>query len=471
MSVTPIAASKQSSASGGADWPPTWNTLPHGISVARYTDPAFARLEYEKLWNRVWQAAARLDEIPAPGDFTTYEIGNRSVIIVRVDANTIKAYHNVCPHRGTALSAGGCGHFKNDKIICPFHGWRWDTSGRNEFVLEQQEFRGGKLAKSDVALREVKHVVFAGFIFINFAAEPESFDDFIAPIRQMLEDLAIGEMRNYWWKSISVAANWKVAQEAFFEGYHVPATHPQLEVAAADVIYNGKPESEVEFTHKYVAYDAYAHGHGRFYGTKTPMKGQVRNNVGGDAVEGMAARLNLLAEGMDAQVLPEDVEVVRLLKGKPIPEGSSLGQEYVKALYARAAEQHRPMPKPTAENIGMWGGEVFIFPNFMILPQSGNAMMYRARPDGFDPNHCIFEIFSTKTYPAAVKPPRAVVQKVTDVDDPKQVLAIPRQDLGNIPRMQKGLLTGGIRHIWLAVEQEKMILNMHQELDRYLRSE
>jgi len=129
------------------------------------------------------------------------------------------------------------------------------------------------------------------------------------------------------------------------------------------------------------------------------------------------------------------------------------------------------MPKPTAENIGMWGGEVFIFPNFMILPQSGNAMMYRARPDGFDPNHCIFEIFSTKTYPAAVKPPRAVVQKVTDVDDPKQVLAIPRQDLGNIPRMQKGLLTGGIRHIWLAVEQEKMILNMHQELDRYLRSE
>jgi len=448
--------------------------MPHGISVGRYIDPGFARLEDEKLWGRVWQIAARLDEIPEPSDYTTYDIGARSVLIVRVDADTIKAYHNVCPHRGTSLSAGGCGHFKDDKIICPFHGWRWDTSGRNEFVLERQEFRGGKLAASDVALREVKHVVFAGFVFINFAAEPESFDDFIAPIRQLLEDLAIGEMRNYWWKAIPVHSNWKVAQEAFFEGYHVPATHPQLETAAAEVIYNGRSEAEVEFTHKHIATDAFPRGHGRFYGKRSPMKGQVSNSksaVGDAAIEGMAARLNLLAEGMDAQVLPEDVEVVRSLKGKPIPEDSNLGAEYVKALYARAAAQGRPMPKPTPENLGMWGGELLIFPNFMILPQAGNAMMYRARPDGVDPDRCIFEIYSTKTYPAGVKPPRAIEERVTDLADPKQVLAIPRQDLGNIPRMQKGLHSPGIRQTWLAAEHEKMILNMHQELDRYLQSE
>ena len=475
MSVTSFAASKKS-ASGGTDWPPSWNTMPHGISVGRYTDPGFARLEDEKLWSRVWQIAARIDEIPEPGDYTTYDIGARSVFIVRVDANTIKAYHNVCPHRGTALSAGGCGHFKDDKIICPFHGWRWDTSGRNEFVLEPQEFRGGKLSPSDVALREVKHVAFAGFIFINFAADPDpSFDDFIAPIRQLLENLAIAEMHNYWWKAIPVHSNWKVAQEAFFEGYHVPATHPQLEVAAAQVIYNGKPESEIEFSHKHIATDAFARGHGRFYGKRTPMKGQVSDVKGAvdddTLIEGMAARLNLLAVGMDAQVLPEDIEVIRSLKGRPIPEGSNLGAEYVKALYSRAAAQGRPMPKPTPENIGFWGGELFIFPNFMILPQGGNAMMYRARPDGQDPDRCIFEIFSTKTYPAAAKPPRAVCQTVTDLEDPTQVLQIPRQDLGNIPRMQKGLHSPGIRQTWLSAEHEKMILNMHQELDRYLRSE
>ena len=91
----------------------------------------------------------------------------------------------------------------------------------------------------------------------------------------------------------------------------------------------------------------------------------------------MAARLKLLADGMDAQVLQGDIDVVLTLKGKRLQAGSSLGGEYVKALYARAAAEKRPMPKSTPENLGMWGGEVFIFPNFLILPQSGNAMMYR----------------------------------------------------------------------------------------------
>ena len=471
MSVVPHKASAKTSrpaADGGTEWPPSWNTMPHGISVGRYVDPDFQKLEYEKLWSKVWQVAIRVDEIPEVNDYTVYRIGDRSVFLVRVDQNTVKAYHNVCPHRGTAL-ADGCGSFNEGRIICPFHGWRWDTLGRNQFVLERQEFRGGQLRDSDVALKEIKSVVFAGFVFINFDRDAESFDDYIAPIRHYLEDLAIGEMRHYWWKEIPVAANWKVAQEAFFEGYHVPATHPQLEPKAADFIYGQQAGREVQFAHWNVGYDAFPRGHGRFYGKKTPMAGNVQAQDG-DAVAAMAARLKLLADGMDAQVLQGDIDVLLTLKGKQLQAGSNLGAEYVKALYAQAAAEKRPMPAPTPENLGMWGGEIFIFPNFLILLQSGNAMMYRARPLGTDPNSCIFEIYSTKTYPAALKPPRAVVQHVTDIDDPEQILRIPRQDLSNIPRMQLGLRSGGMRQTWLANNHEKIILNMHQELDRYLRS-
>lgn len=453
------------------DWPESWRLLEHGIRAGRYTDPAFAKLEFEKLWSRVWQAAARVDEIPEKGDFTTYDIGDQSVIVVRVDAETIKAYHNVCPHRATALSPGGTGHFRNCKIICPFHGWRWNLEGGNEYVLERGEFRGGQLRDSDVALREVRLEVFAGFVFINFDKNPESFDDFIAPVRELVEGLAIGDMHHYWWKAIPVASNWKVAQEAFFEGYHVPATHPQLEPDAAAIVFDGTPgpEADATFAHRNVHTENFANGHGRFFaGKKTPMAGHVKQK-GGDPVDAMADRLNLLVVGMDAMVLKEDVEIVRSLKGKPIPEGSSLGGEYVKALYATAAAQQRPMPKPVPEILGMWGGEIFIFPNLLILPQAGNAMIYRVRPDASNPDHCVFEIFSTKTYPAAVTPPRAIQVQVTDPEDPEQVLPIPRQDLGNIPRMQRGLHSKGCKQIWLAVEQEKMILNMHHELDRFLK--
>ena len=477
--LAPRAALKNASSGGSSSsWPPSWHTKPHGISVGRYIDPDFTKLEYEKLWSKVWQAAARFDEIPEVGDYTIYTIGDQSVLIVRADGDTVKAYHNVCPHRGTSLAETPQGCFENKHVICPFHGWRWDLHGNNEFVLERQEFRGGQLQNKDVALREVHHAVFAGFIFINLAKDPQPFDDFIAPVREMLDNLAISEMRNYWWKAIPVRSNWKVAQEAFFEGYHVPATHPQLEPHSADFIYKPTPDAKPDFNHWNVAYETYARGHGRFFGKKTPMKGNVRAaaNLGAnvstdDMIEAMAARLNLLAEGMDAQVLPEDVAVVRSLKGKPIPEDSSLGAEYVKALYTRAAMQQRPMPKPTPENIGMWGGEIFLFPNVMILPQAGNAMIYRVRPDGNDPDKCIFEILSTKTYPAAEKVPRAIMRLVTDLEDPEQVYLIPRQDLGNIPRMQKGLHSKGIRQTWLAAEQEKIILNMHQELDRYLLDE
>jgi nitrite reductase/ring-hydroxylating ferredoxin subunit len=466
MSVAPFA---KTSPGGGANWPPSWKTHPHGISTGRYIDPAFARLEHEKLWSRVWQVAARLDEIPEVGDFTTYTIGDQSVFLVRADASTVKVYRNFCPHRGTTLSEG-CGTFEANRIICPFHGWRWDLHGNNHFVLERQEFRDGQLRNSDVALREVHSVVFAGFVFINLSKDPEPFDEYIAPVRQWLEDLSIEHMRHYWWKAITVPANWKVAQEAFFEGYHVPATHPQLEKLGAEVIWGDRSEDSIEFSHKNVFYDAWAKGHGRFYGgKKTPMAGHVKGQ--GDPVDLMAARLKLLVDGMDAQVLMDDVETVRSLKGKPIPEGSSLGGEYVKALYANAAAQQRPMPKPIPEVLGMWGGEIFVFPNLMILPQAGNAMIYRVRPNGFDPDSCIFEIFSTKTYPAATKPSRAVVQNVSDYSDPEQLLLIPRQDFSNIPRMQKGLHSNAMRQTWLAKEQEKIILNMHQELDRFLQAE
>src|SRR6202000_1703875 len=96
---------------------------------------------------------------------------------------------------------------------------------------------------------------------------------------------------------------------------------------------------------------------------------------------------------------------------------------------------------------------------------AGNAMIYRVRPDRLDPDKCTFEIISTKSYPAAAKVPPAVCQKVNDLEDPKQVLLIPSQDLGNIPRMQIGLHQKGCKQIWLADEHEKMILNMHQQLD------
>ena len=82
-----------------------------------------------------------------------------------------------------------------------------------------------------------------------------------------------------------------------------------------------------------------------------------------------------------------------------------------------------------------------------------------------------FEIFSTTTVGKDEPTERAEVIEVTDMDDPEQVYLIPRQDLGNIPRIQRGLQTRGVKRVWLASYNEQIILNMHRQLDEYLTHE
>lgn len=448
------------------DWPESWRTLEHGVRTGRYTDPEFTKLEYEKLWSEVWQVAARLDEIPNAGDYTTYDIGRQSATVVRVDEDTVKAYYNACPHRGTALSEGA-GSFDKGRIMCPFHGWKWDLQGNNFFIMEPQEFKNGELCSEDVPLKEVHCQVHAGFVFISFSKDPQPFDEFIAPVKGFLEGLKVGDMRHYWWRRIEGDCNWKIAQEAFFETFHVPCTHPQLDPVGKTVIYDDVHVPGKPLQHQHVKYEGLEGGHGRFYAGEKPMSSNDME-ANPAMLEYMIDHMQHLVEEMDAMVLQRDVEIAKTLRDKEVPEGSTYGAEFIKAIYADAAADGRPMPAPTPENAAMWGGEVFIYPNMLILPNLGNIMMYRIRPNGDDPNKCIFEIFSTTTYNDQTEVPRAEPMIVTDATDPEQLLLIPRQDFGNVGRIQKGLNTNGIRQIWLAKHHEVMILNMHQWLDKYL---
>ena len=94
-------------------------------------------------WPRVWQMACRLEEIPKPGDFVEYEILDESIIVVRVDADTVRAYHNACRHRGVKLVEG---NGNRRTFVCPFHGWCWGIDGRNTFVLRPEAFAEENMA-------------------------------------------------------------------------------------------------------------------------------------------------------------------------------------------------------------------------------------------------------------------------------------------------------------------------------------
>ena len=96
------------------------------VPVERYTSAAFHQLEVEKLWTKVWQMACREEDIPEVGDHITYDIVGRSILVVRSAPDEIKAFHNVCPHRGRRIRehAG-----RDTELRCAFHGFAWKLNG------------------------------------------------------------------------------------------------------------------------------------------------------------------------------------------------------------------------------------------------------------------------------------------------------------------------------------------------------
>ena len=109
------------------------------IPRARYTSPEFAELEFDRMWSRVWQVACREDEITEVGAFSEYLIGDQSILVVKADPDTVRAFHNTCLHRGTRL-ADGTGCFADGGIRCRYHAWRYDLDGRLVEVVDRDEF-------------------------------------------------------------------------------------------------------------------------------------------------------------------------------------------------------------------------------------------------------------------------------------------------------------------------------------------
>ena len=111
-------AEEASSVTSTTDWNRDWDLSPAFVPKQRYLSPEFARYEAERLWPRVWQVACREDELEEPGAFVEYTIGHESILVVRSGADELKAFFNVCRHRGRRL-AEGSGRFEGRTIRCP----------------------------------------------------------------------------------------------------------------------------------------------------------------------------------------------------------------------------------------------------------------------------------------------------------------------------------------------------------------
>jgi phenylpropionate dioxygenase-like ring-hydroxylating dioxygenase large terminal subunit len=204
-----------------------------GTAPVSYEDsisPEFYELEREAIFKRAWLNVGRVELLPRTGSYFTKEIqvARTSVIVARGMDGQIRAFHNICRHRGNKLmwndfpreeTSGVCRQF-----TCKYHGWRYDLDGKCSFVQQESEFFN--LDKADYSLVPVACDVWEGFIFINLAREPEqSLPEFLGPMITSLEGYPFDKLTERWYYRAEVSANWKLYMDAFQEFYHAPVLH------------------------------------------------------------------------------------------------------------------------------------------------------------------------------------------------------------------------------------------------------
>ena len=201
---------------------------PTFVPVERYTSRAFHELEVEKLWKRVWQMACREEDIPEVGDHITYDIANLSVVVVRVAPDTIKAYQNICLHRGRLLKEKPG---RDTELRCAFHGFAWNLDGSLKHVPCKWDF---PQVDDSWKLPEVRVDSWGGFVFVSFDLDTGPLADHLGDLSTHFERWPLEKRYKQAHVAKVLRCNWKLAQEAFMEAYHVVATHPQLLAGIGD---------------------------------------------------------------------------------------------------------------------------------------------------------------------------------------------------------------------------------------------
>jgi Rieske 2Fe-2S family protein len=181
--------------------------------------------EWERLFAKTWLCIGRSSSLAEGGAYVTRQIGHDNVIVLRDRTGTLRAYHNVCRHRGTRLCEAAQGQLK-ETIQCPYHAWTYALDGRLIGAPHMHETEG--FDKRDYPLHGVAVTEWEGFVFVNLSRDPVPFAEFFAPVftrfsRFNLSGLAIQRRIEY-----DVKANWKLVLQNYNECLHCPTIHPML---------------------------------------------------------------------------------------------------------------------------------------------------------------------------------------------------------------------------------------------------
>ncbi|WP_317928916.1 aromatic ring-hydroxylating dioxygenase subunit alpha [Halioxenophilus sp. WMMB6] len=426
-----------------------------------YVSKEYAEAEADKLWAKVWQHAGRVEEIPNVGDYITYEICHDSIIITRTGPDTIKAYHNVCPHRGRRLVStpkGSNGVSGNTQVFtCSYHGWAFNGDGENTYILDKKDWQD-KLTHARTCLTEVKVDTWGGWLWINMDPDCVPLREYLEPAASMLDPFKFEQMRYRFRQYVVFDCNWKVALEAFMEPYHVAATHPQLTKYGDFYAW-----SKAQGLHGNDGYDTPDHSTDDSAATTTVH----RTGKGHDARKMMGEMQKEFWETVGASTTQVLVDAALRLVDE-LPEGTpanEVHEHWLNSCKADYAAMGIEWPEISDDEMAKAGLAWHVFPNMGILQGPTFALCYRTRPFGTDPDKCIYEAIAIERYPEGEQPNTEWVFADPTEENWRMVIA---QDFSNMEQVQLGLKSRGFRGNLPNPHQERKVTNLHRNLAKYM---
>jgi nitrite reductase/ring-hydroxylating ferredoxin subunit len=422
------------------------------IPKERYVSQEFFDLEMEKLWPRVWQMACREEEVPKVGDFLEYVIGDQSILVTRSDPDTIRAFYNTCPHKGTRL-ATGVGNFATGEIRCRFHAWRFELDGTNKEVVDRFDFPES-MTDAEVCLGQIKVGRWGGFVFINMDPAAESLESFLGPLPALLAPYGFEKMRYRSYRTVIIPANWKSALDAFNEGYHVQGTHPQLLRWTDDT------------NMKYGALGKHNHMGGQGE-VKHEIRPSPRLGLGpGDYDE--RELLAVMIDELGGLFLKEERQKVLDLKDKPLPEGKTAMDAYNDIRVQMLRNKGMDLGDLSDEQLLM-SDDVHFFPKVVGPIYPGSTTLFRTRPNGLDPNTAIKDLWTLEW--VSPDEEREMCERKFYPDwSAKDWGLVTNQDYANMAHVTAGMKSRGCTGLRLNPRQEHNVIHMHEVIDEYLCS-
>jgi choline monooxygenase len=408
---------------------------PVKIPVSRYTSPEFYDREMTDVWPRAWQLACTVDHVAEPGDWFEYRVGVISVLIVHGDDGVLRAFQNVCLHRGSELCSGSGSGLA--EIRCPFHRWTWGLDGRLREVPSRREFG---VLNDDYPLIGVQVDTWGPMVFVNLDGEAEPLADFLAPVPAETAWANLGEFRGQALISVRADCNWKTLIEGFSETYHVQGIHREMLGMADDV--NGP---QVIWPR-----------HGRLvqsYGLPSPRQ----RRPGGDEavfasfVEVMGGRI-----GIEDHTTPMPA----------IPDGGTLRE--MLAEMVRDVNRAKGIDLSSYRDHHVLDMEQYnLFPNVTVLVFADMLSVVRARP-GTHVEEAFMDVFAFTRVQALDAPRAKPFDALLPPGAEPPFGLVLNQDVGNFARTQRGLHQPGLTHLTVSPTEECRLVNLHRTLEQYL---